>query len=417
MTHSVKTSSKTIPLFTIEANIKRRLRRHLKNLGFTKDENGQLQPPELNKDTIRAMHSAQRISRLKAESDFIKRKWPILNKHFANGNEITPERISPRLELINGDTWQSDVFRMAALTWSVPVSQGYGRRMRFLVWDDYNDKLIGLLALGDPVFNLRARDEWIGWTLAQKKSHLVNVMDAYVLGALPPYNMLLGGKLVASLVCTREVRDSFSLRYANSQGIISKEKKSAQLCLVTTTSALGRSSLYNRLTLNGAKIFEPIGYTSGWGHFHIPDELFVLIREYLEERGDDYAHNHHFGEGPNWRLRAIRKALTLIGMPSDILQHGIGRQLFVCSMAQNAKSVLNEKAIRARYTGLQCVADVGELVKERWIVPRAKRMPEFTTWDSSHILLMLSEKPKLHFFNNDKALEGKGDCKNDTRSF
>jgi len=29
---------------------------------------------------------------------------------------------------------------------------------------------------------------------------LVNVMDAYVLGAVPPYNMLLGGKLVASLV-------------------------------------------------------------------------------------------------------------------------------------------------------------------------------------------------------------------------
>jgi Druantia protein DruA len=39
------------------------------------------------------------------------------------------------------------------------VSRGYGRRMRFLIWDQSNEKLIGLIVLGDPVFNLRVRDE------------------------------------------------------------------------------------------------------------------------------------------------------------------------------------------------------------------------------------------------------------------
>ncbi len=34
--------------------------------------------------------------------------------------------------------------------------------MRYLVYDRNNDKLIGIFALTDPVFNLRVRDAWIG---------------------------------------------------------------------------------------------------------------------------------------------------------------------------------------------------------------------------------------------------------------
>jgi hypothetical protein len=267
--------------------------------------------------------------------------------------------------------------------------------MRFLVWDDANDKLIGLLALGDPVFNLKARDKWIGWTLEQRKSLLVNVMDAYVLGALPPYNMLLGGKLVASLVATKEIVDRFEERYTNSEGIISKKTKGARLCLVTTSSALGRSSLYNRLSLNGTKIFEPIGYSSGWGHFHIPEELFAKIRAYLKDRGDSYACNNRYGQGPNWRLRAIKKALTLIGMPPDLLQHGIGRELFVCKIAGNARKILAGNAAVPSYEGLHTVETVGGWAKERWLIPRAKQKPEYERWKKSDMRLLLHNRMPL----------------------
>ena len=77
---------------------------------------------------------------------------------------------------------------LASLTWSVPVSNGFGRRLRYLVWDESNGKLMGLIAIGDPVFNLAARDKLIGWTSKDRNSRLVNIMDAYVLGAIPPYN-------------------------------------------------------------------------------------------------------------------------------------------------------------------------------------------------------------------------------------
>ena len=162
----------SIPLLTREARIKRQLRRHLKQLGYSKGPGGRLSPPELTKDRVRLLHMAQRNDRFAVESGFINEQWPRLREHFACGTHVAPAAISPRLELIGPKCWQSDLFRLASLTWSVPVSQGYGRRMRFLVWDDSNDKLIGLIGLGDPVFNLRARDKWIGWSVRQRKRRL-----------------------------------------------------------------------------------------------------------------------------------------------------------------------------------------------------------------------------------------------------
>lgn len=346
-------------------------------------------PPESTKACVRLMHLAQKNERIEAETPFIGREWPLLRKYFADGRNVRPEAISPRLELVAADTWQSRLFRLASLTWSVPVSQGYGRRMRFLVWDDSNDKLIGLIGLGDPVFNLRVRDEWIGWTVEDRRERLVDVLDAYVLGALPPYNMLLGGKLLATLIRTRELVDAFRARYSKTQGIISGKKKRPELCLVTTTSALGKSSVYNRLALNGAPIFSPIGYTSGWGHFHIPDDLFSLIREYLSGIGDEYANNHRFGDGPNWKLRAVRKTLSVIGMDPDLLRHGIAREVFACPLAKNAKAVLAGNAKRANFADLPSLEEAALAARERWVIPRAERRPEFRVWRCDNILRLL----------------------------
>ena len=129
-----------VPLLTIEARLKRALRSHLRLLGFTRTEEGGLAPPGCSKDSFRRLHGLQRRERLQTEREFIVEQWPLLRGHFANGSEVDPSRVAPRLELIQAQTWQSNLIRLTALTWSVPVSQGYGRRMRFLVWDETNCK-------------------------------------------------------------------------------------------------------------------------------------------------------------------------------------------------------------------------------------------------------------------------------------
>jgi len=388
-----KKGTNVVSVSTREASLKKRLRRHLKSLGFQKADDGSLLPPGTGKDVVRTIHGAQRNDRLAVSQTFLASRLPRLNKYFASGEDVDPAKISPKLQLISSDTWEGDLFRLASLTWSVPVSNGFGRRLRFLVWDEHNGKLIGIIAIGDPVFNLSVRDNLIDWDVKARGERLVNIMDAYVLGALPPYNALLGGKLVACLVRSLDVYNHFLKAYGKTTGIISGEQKKARLLTVTTSSSMGRSSVYNRLRLGGIEYFSPIGYTGGWGHFHIPDSLFSDLREYLREIGHDYADLHQFGQGPNWRLRAARAALEALGFKDDVLRHGIQREVFLCNLAKNAAKILRTGKGKPDLSSLLSADDVSQLAVERWMLPRSERRPEFSLWKRENIEFLLRESP------------------------
>jgi hypothetical protein len=108
--------------------------------------------------------------------------------------------------------------------------------------------------------------------------------------------------------------------------------------------------------------------------------LFDQLRTYLRAKKDPYADNHQFGDGPNWRLRAIRQALTLLGMRPDTLRHGLTREVFVSHLAENAVDVLIGKEQVARFNNLLVSGEVAELAKKRWILPRAQRDSRFKQW-------------------------------------
>ena len=348
--------------------------------------------PDNEKDTVRKAHSVQRYDRLAASKHFIFDRLPILIKYFASGEDIDTFRLSPVLQLISSNTWEGDLFRIAALTWSVPVSKGFGRRLRYLVWDKHNGKLMGIFAIGDPVFNLSVRDKLIDWDAQTRRDRLVNIMDAYVLGALPPYNALLGGKTVACLIRSRDIYDDFAKAYGKTTGIISQKEKKARLLAVTTSSSMGRSSIYNRLKLGGTEYFKPIGYTEGWGHFHIPDNLFADLRDYLRINGYFYADDNNFGQGPNWRLRTIRAALKALGFNYDILRHGIHREVYICQLADNALKVLHSGLGKPDLSSLLSAEEVAHLAVERWMLPRSQRRPEFRTWKRENTAALLSNQ-------------------------
>ncbi|WP_374410494.1 protein NO VEIN domain-containing protein [Hydrogenophaga sp.] len=135
--------------FTPEARIKRHLRQHLTDLGFTKDESGALVLPDASKATVRTLHRKQREDKLAENAAFIANHLPSLQTYFASGTDVRPEAIRPVLQLVTGTGVEAKLFRLASLTWSVPVSSGFGRRMRYLVWDQSIGKLIGIFAIGE----------------------------------------------------------------------------------------------------------------------------------------------------------------------------------------------------------------------------------------------------------------------------
>lgn len=383
------------------AALREDLLEHVKELKLPSNSgqtNDYAENQQLTKDAIRASHSHQRKELIEHEKEVFGRRWPKLLRKFANGIDVIPGRIKPKLMPVNSSDWTGYLFRFAALLWSVPVSKGFGRRMRYLVFDESNDKLIGILALGDPVFNLSARDEWIGWNVDDRRARLVNVLDAYVLGAVPPYSKLLGGKLIASLIASREISTDFNTRYGNSTGIISEEQKSARLVLVTVTSALGRSSLYNRLRLQPPDSFEDdknpfvelnhIGATRGYGHFHLSNSIFHRIRSLLSSEGHEYADGHQYGDGPNWRIRVIRVGLRRLGLDQDLLRHGIQREVYAMPLASDFREYLCGE-IEAPSLDRPLLSTITEAALERWVIPRAARFPEYREFNRGDVLEMI----------------------------
>ena len=286
------------------------------------------------------------------------------------------------MEVISGSE-DALLFRLAATTWSVPVSAGYGRRIRFLVEDASNGKLIGIFALGDPVAGLRARDSWIGWSTEQRRARLSSVMDAYTCGAIAPYNMLLGGKVVVSMMGSKEVNDVFDRKYRYRPSEFSGAEKHPRLVLITVTSALGRSSLYNRVKLPGLVSLENLGRrTGGWGYFRINNRLFDAMRQLLELDGHPYAFGNSWQagrRGPNWRMRVIREAAKRSDVDVDVLNHGIHREVFAMPLAKRWKEYLNGQGTRCAIS-LPAVSTMGRAAVNRWLIPRSTRRPEWCRW-------------------------------------
>ena len=370
--------------------LRRAIQRRLRSLGFRRTSEGYGINQGLTKDQLRDLHRPNRRVVVASDSAFLRDRVFSLLRHFADGREIDPRAVEPEIIEVEPGTDESAIFRLATHMWSVPVSAGFGRRLRFLVKDRQNGKLIGLFGLCDPVFNLRARDEWVGWSAADRAARLVHVMDAYVCGAVPPYSQLIGGKLVAALITSKEVLSAYERKYIGKKSVISGVRHRARLVLLTTASALGRSSLYNRLSIPDGPRFTRLGVTSGYGHFHFSGALFQLMRQYLQQRNHPYAAGNRFGMGPNWKLRVARAALESAGFDSRVLlRHGVERDLYGIPLARNWRQVLQGTQERV-YSQVQSMEAISHYCRDRWLVPRSLRDSTYLTITRGAIRQLLS---------------------------
>ena len=333
-------------------------------------------PPGGDKHVIRALHATQRQQVLHKNVEFVVKWEDQLLPHFADGEEVVPEKISPEVVPVATEE-EAALFRFASLHWAVPVSQGYGRRTRFLIWDRTVDRLIGIFALGDPVFNLKVRDDLIGWDHEQRQQRLYNVFDAFVLGAVEPYRQLIGGKLAGLCAVSNETRLMLEAKYEGTKTVIRGETKSPVPVLITTSSALGRSSIYNRVSFGGRKVLQAIGYTEGFGHFQFSDELFAELVELASAEGD--LRGNSYGQGPNWKMRTIRRALAMLGLSGDLLKHGIRREVFIAPLSIGWRAFLRGETDVIKRIDYP-LDEVAEHFRLRWAAPRAERRPEYQAW-------------------------------------
>lgn len=331
-------------------------------------------PPEnYTKETVREAMTMKRLEILHKNKKWIKTHLKLAQSNLGNGEDVLNSEINPVIEVCKTQK-QKDLFRILRYYWSSPYSEYVGRRIKLIV-RDYglpNKPVIGITALGSPIIHIPERDEWIGWDTATRTRNLIYTMDAYVVGAVPPYNYLLGGKLISYLLASNEVRKIHQDKYKNKITIIDK-RTSNSLHGIFTTSLYGKSSQYNRLKFHDKLLYQPIGHTKGYGTLHLSKETIHEMVKLLKSKNRDV--NHRFGDGPSWVMRVISAAGELLGFDSDfLLRHSFKRSIYFVPLAKNFREVLNGQVKRPKYFNYS-KKDLVNFWKKRWLEKR-KQNPE-----------------------------------------
>ncbi|MDH4203733.1 MAG: DUF4338 domain-containing protein, partial [Phycisphaerae bacterium] len=293
---------------------------------------------DLDRDKKRDVHNLAKAERIEKRKDFIIKNVDLIKKTLIDGKCLEVEKIKPCLIEVQPDTKWENLFRWWNLVWwSLPYEHAYGRQIRFIVWDKYHKAPIGLIGLQSPILSWSVRDNYLNIPTEGRDYWVNQSMSAQRLGALPPYNSVLGGKLVAYLMTSNSVRNVFKRKYFDKKTILQKRKLPPRLLFITTTGAYGKSSVYTRLKYQGEEVATFIGYTQGSGSFHIPNDLFDRFVALLDSEGYDVRRG--YGSGPSRKLRLIDQALHLLGFENGS-SHGVKRAVYLFPMIKNLDDVI-----------------------------------------------------------------------------
>lgn len=242
--------------------------------------------------------------------------------------------------------------------------------------------------------------------VAQKTKHIgSSLMELNVCGAVPPYNEILGGKLVALLATSPQVIHDYKERYADKASEIASRLKGEPVCRPADLVYVGTTSLYyvgssqyNRLRIPGSVfnsnfdiVWKKLGMTIGFGTMHISKATTMSL---TEATSDGYSRiNHVFGEGASPKMRllsmAIRELLESSNEDSkDFSKHAMSRIVYGCCLAENTFDYLMGKdPVPKYYTDVDdYVANTQKIIdfwRNRWLSSRLnyepiyKRMREF----------------------------------------
>jgi len=179
-----------------------------------------------------------------------------------------------------------------------------------------------------------------------------NMMEIIVCGAIPPYNELLGGKLVSILACSPIVIRDCTEKYKSQVSEIASRMKGkkvvrdSRLVFLGTTSLYSvGSSQYNRIKVPMSDTFtlefKKMGITEGYGTVYFSKETTGTMMRLLELQDGGRRINNIFGEGTSPRFRLISRGLSTIGVKADaFLNHYSPRIVYSIELAENTNEFL-----------------------------------------------------------------------------
>ena len=230
----------------------------------------------------------------------------------------------------------------------------------------------------------------------KKRKVGINMMDIIVCGAVPPYNIILGGKLTAMLLVSPRVVKDYRQKYEGYVSNIASKmkgtdvKRDPELVFLGTTSLYVRgSSQYNRISIpvplrDDEQIrFIKYGLTKGYGSVHFSEETRESLNELQEYSQKARLINNSFGEGVNPKLRRVSAGLASIGITAvdRFIKHRSQRIVYGVPLGRAAYAYLRRETNDPEYFFdadsskkiKEWTSYISQFWAERWLLKRIKK--------------------------------------------
>ncbi len=182
---------------------------------------------------------------------------------------------------------------------------------------------------------------------------------------------------IGGLIHSEKIRQAYWRKYAAAATVIEGHRLPQPLLAVTTTSAFGRSSIYNRLKFREQALAKSLGYTKGFGTVHL-EALYPHMVAWLKDHGKHVPAG--FGHGPKVRWQNIIHTLGQLGIPRTYLGHGVEREVFIFEFVSNLDKVHGCGEVpEMRSFDDQAWSDHW---KHRWCLPRVARRPDWNSFSA-----------------------------------
>lgn len=222
----------------------------------------------------------------------------------------------------------------------------------------------------------------------------IAMADITVCGAVPPYNAVLAGKLVAMLSAGPEMVEAYRERYQDVESEIASSMaarpivRPAQLVLLGTTSLYGVcSSQYNRVRIPAERVggrsgdeirYRELGRSRAFGTSQYSSATVEALVTVVHHSNGGQRVNSIFGEGVSPKLRKVREGLDALRFPTEhLLRHGRHRIVYGVTLVRNTREFLlgldNTPDYLFAYSGAKGTDAISEWWRERWLSGRIEQ--------------------------------------------
>lgn len=221
-----------------------------------------------------------------------------------------------------------------------------GKSLKWVVYEKNSGKIAGFIRLGSPTINSKPRNDFLGKPLntldapTMKRFNDSSIMGFIIVPTQPFGFNYLGGKLLAALCCSHELRELLNKKY------------NTEFCLFETTSLYGN--------IKGASMYDGMrpylkyrGDTISSFLLTMGEDIYPELRDWFEEKNGGPLVKP---EASSRKLKTQNKMIGLI--KSGLKEHDTEKYNEFCECIRNVTSVTTNKRFYMSDYGYSNVLDV-----------------------------------------------------------